>query len=136
MRLSRSSVTGGTWAAMSGLLSVVPVRVEVTEEGRRCRVGDEPAVAVGAELRAGVLGPRALARSAGLGERGLVPASGAGGPGGEGQVDLGQGLLGGTRVVEGQVVDLWSAEVAVHAGAEDADDEVREPPRDRRDRCG
>ena len=35
-------------------------------------------------------------------------------------------------VVEGEVVGLGAAEVAVDAGAEHADDDVREPPRDRR----
>jgi len=112
------------------------VGVEVTEQRDLCAVVDELTVDVEDELDARVLGPGALARSAGLGERGLVPAPGACGPGGEGCVDLGQGLVGGAGVVEGEVVDLGAAEVAVHPGAEDADDDVREPPGDRRDGCG
>ena len=117
-------------------LSVVAVGVEVTEQGDLCPVVDELAVDVEHELDARVLGPRALARAARLGEAASSQPRTPAVQAAKAASTWASASSAVPGVVEGEVVDLRSAEVAVHAGAEDADDDVREPPGDRRDRCG
>ena len=104
------------------------VGVEVAQQGDLGAVVDDLPVDVGDQDAERLVGVRALGRTARPRQAVLAEAADAPDPLGVGLVELGQRTIGGAGVGEGLVVDERTAEMGRVAGAEDADDDVPEPP--------